>query len=1445
MPFDMPDRPSILRLPLLACALGGVLLTAVLVQLADQHNLREAHELLRLRSEAVAQRLAERFEAYVHPLRGARGALLAAGAEHFDHAAFQRYARSRPLTEEFPGLLGLGWAVRVAPEGLAAFERRVQAEGLPDYHIRQLAPWGGEHLVVRGIEPAVRNRAALGLDLTSELGRRTALQRAVDEDSPQLTPLITLVQADGRPGEGMLLALPVYAEGQAPAASVADRRARLLGVFYMPLLLGNVLQDLGLERQNLLLRVREADPAGGEAHLYNGTHGQAADERLSHGVDLPIFGRLWRLEFVADAQFLDDVTVLRPAWVLAGGALVTLLLTALAGLWLRWQHTDAQRRAHDRRLAMVMRHSNDAIVGCDAQGVITDWNQAATELFGYSAEEAIGRPQHELLASPGQQAASRAAHEQVMQGQPVIHERGRRPHRAGHLLDVELTLAPMVDAEFRVVGVSKTIRDISARLAVERQAAEFTASLSAQVQQRTAELAFQSRLLVAILETLPARVAHWDAEQRNAYANSAYAASLGLTPEMLRGRTLADVCPAAELATTAPWRSAVAGGRAQCFERRLDDKDGTPCHLRVHYLPDQVGGRVLGYTEVVFDISDDVQREQTLQAALAQSAQRRDLFERTIDALQVGVVVFDAADRLRYHSPPLAAMLGLDTAPAEGLPLDELLQQGAAALRLPPAATQQWVDERRRQLLAGAQHDEPVDIPAGRQALMRNARLVDGGHVLGLIDISAEVQARRQADALVREQQVMLDSEALGMLKVRAGRVVWANRGAEQLLQRPSGGLLDLSTDQLHAAAPEQRDQLRAQATEALARDGHTRAEVLLRRGDGLTVWTDVIGYSVPGSPGDVVWFMQDATVQREARVAQAQARAAAEQASRAKSDFLANMSHEIRTPMNAIIGLSQVLQRQALSASQADMVAKIMMSGRHLLGLINDILDLSRVEAGRLTIEQAEFRLSDVLDNLASVMAGALRDKPVEVVIGLPPDGVDLLVGDMLRLSQVLLNVAGNAVKFTAQGEVVVAVECIDASASGAASGRDGQPVRLAFTISDTGPGVPADQIERMFAPFEQLDATTTRLHGGSGLGLSITRSLVQLMGGTVHVDSQPGVGSRFRIELPFVLRLAAASALPTLLHQRVLIADDHEIARQVMSETAARLGWAADLVPDGRAAIERVRRSPRPYDVVLLDWKMPQLDGLAAARELRVHADPARAPIVLMVTAHDQADLQAHPDRDHVDAVLAKPLTASTLFNAVLEAKSRRGELPVLVDQAPTEQGTRLRGVRVLVVDDSSINCEVAAHVLSGEGALTHALHDGRAALELLQQRPHDFDVVLMDVQMPVLDGLNATRLLRADPLLAGLPVIALTAGAFRQDEIAARAAGVDDFIAKPFQIDDMVGAIARLVRVQRQADVRAADGSQQFIADASLPEQDGRQLEMHAQDMCSSSDPDPRAT
>ncbi|HEX7985965.1 MAG TPA: response regulator [Duganella sp.] len=521
--------------------------------------------------------------------------------------------------------------------------------------------------------------------------------------------------------------------------------------------------------------------------------------------------------------------------------------------------------------------------------------------------------------------------------------------------------------------------------------------------------------------------------------------------------------------------------------------------------------------------------------------------------------------------------------------------------------------------------------------------------------------------------------------------------------------------------------------------------------------------------------LIEQRTLQLQTAVRQAQT------ANAAKDVFVANMSHELRTPMNAVLGMAHLLGTTGMTPEQSRYLEMIRASGQSLLGILNDILDFSKMQAGKVEMHAVRFHLNEVLHALATIMSVSAGDKDLELCIGVEPDVPRALVGDALRLQQILVNLAGNAIKFTESGEVAVRVELVAR-----------QPLTLGFSVRDTGIGMSADQLGRLFSPFTQGDLSTTRRFGGTGLGLTISKGLIEVLGGDIEVRSKPGAGSEFRFTLPMMEADEPPAAHPPAGALRLLVVDDNQTSRAFIRKTIEAWNWACDSVASGPAALERLRGG-EAYDVVLVDWHMPGMDGMETIKAIQAQVGADGAPVVCMVNAYGRGKLMQDVTSVPTSAYLTKPVTSSSLFDAVQTALAHRHAGAAGVVEAPAV--SELSGVRLLLVEDNAINQNVAKGILEQAGAAVAVAENGEVAVRLL--RGERYDLVLMDVQMPVMDGFTATRLIREE-LRLQLPVIAMTAGVMESEREQCIAAGMDDFIAKPIDVDQMFATIQRHLAV-----------------------------------------------
>ena len=510
-----------------------------------------------------------------------------------------------------------------------------------------------------------------------------------------------------------------------------------------------------------------------------------------------------------------------------------------------------------------------------------------------------------------------------------------------------------------------------------------------------------------------------------------------------------------------------------------------------------------------------------------------------------------------------------------------------------------------------------------------------------------------------------------------------------------------------------------------------------------------------------------------------------------AKAMFLANMSHEIRTPLNGVIGMTDLLTDTALSREQRDFVETIRVSGNGLLAVINDILDFSKIESGGIELDPRDVEIAVVIEEAFDVLAAKAREKRLDLMYLIEPGVPPFVKLDNLRLSQILLNLVSNAIKFTPRGQVVVSVKSVETHAEAGLS-------TLEFSVKDSGIGIEADKLHRLFKPFSQVDGSTTRLYGGTGLGLAISRRLSEIMGGGISVASEPGVGSTFSFTVFAETaapqpRTYLKTNIPNLQGRRVLILDDNAVNRDVLAAQCLRWGMVPESVADPEEALTRIRRGEK-FDIGIIDMMMPGMNGTDFAAAARKLVPPNSLPMLLLSSstgASEESRLQA----GLFSVTLSKPLKQSLLFNGLMEVMADAKPNPERdTPAAEIDSGLAARlPLRILVAEDNELNQLVITRILARLGYTAHIAEDGEAALSLISSST--FDIVFMDLQMPVMDGLTATRHIRANNAIANKPIIiAMTADAMAEDRERCLAAGMDDYVPKPISPKSVAAALVK---------------------------------------------------
>jgi PAS domain S-box-containing protein len=709
--------------------------------------------------------------------------------------------------------------------------------------------------------------------------------------------------------------------------------------------------------------------------------------------------------------------------------------------------------------------------------------------------------------------------------------------------------------------------------------------------------------------------------------------------------------------------------------------------------------------------------------------------------------------------------------------------------------------------------------------------ILEDGSITGAVVTVVDITQRKRAEEKLRASEQLFrsifENAQIGISFFNINKQeIFPNRALQDMLgysEKELGQLErwdEISHPDERAAAAERYSEL------VQGKREKNEWEQRLIRKDGRIATTSVrftLLRDAAGRPQYVAALQEDITERKRLESELVTAKEVAEAATRAKSDFLANMSHEIRTPMNAILGMTHLALKTDLTPKQRDYLTKTKAAAQSLLGVINDILDFSKIEAGKLDMEKTDFRLEDALGNVSTVVSQKAHDKNLEFLIAAQQDLPPNLVGDPLRLGQILINLVNNAVKFTEHGEIAVTVALAE---------RVLDRVNLKFSVRDSGIGLTPEQTARLFQAFSQADSSTTRKYGGTGLGLSISKKLVEMMDGNIWVESDYGVGSVFHFTAWFGIGRGETKRrllIPDIAGIRVLVVDDNQPAREILTDSLKRLALRTHSASSGEEAIQELAAadSQDPYQLVMMDWQMPGMDGLATSRIIKRGDRLKHIPKIVMVTAFGREDIRLQAEETGIGGYLLKPVTPSTLYDTLVElfgapgheADSSRVPRPDVTSHDAT-------GIRILLVEDNEVNQQVATELLESVGASVRIANHGGEAVRILTEgeQPPPFDVVFMDLQMPEMDGFTATRLLRSRPQLQGLPIIAMTAHALVEERQRCLDAGMSDHVSKPIDPDALFATLMRWAKPRQVQAAQAEDRPAKLADDVALPEIEG---------------------
>ncbi|MBV7431684.1 MULTISPECIES: PAS domain S-box protein [unclassified Acidovorax] len=1090
-------------------------------------------------------------------------------------------------------------------------------------------------------------------------------------------------------------------------------------------------------------------------------------------------GGQWQL------AMLDDVSALMPATErlqVGGGAFVLLCLLGL--LLLDLLRSRARMAAALERFSVLgaaLESSPASVVITDGDGRI-DWvNPQYERNTGYTLEEVRGKKPSMVASGQTPARTYQDMWSTLLSGRSW---RGQFVNRRkdGTIYHDEATLSPVFDERGKRIAIVGLHADVSERIQAQQELERRERLLNELLEQQT-----------AIFDNAPPIVLLCDGQVRQ--FNPAFMELMGGTASQLLGQGVSALFGGA--AGSDRFNARVGGDLAAGEAVR---ETTSLCRLDGSRFEARLAGRSLqmdGCRTASIWVIEDVSEQRRAEIAMQQAKERLELAQ---EAGKIGVFDIDLATGQVLWSEKLLAMFGLPPGTGERTQQDwmerlhpEDRDRAAAAFAGALAGGEMHLRDSWR--IVRPQGEERWFLSAAR--IFRDGR----GKAVRVVGVNVDVHDQKLLEARVAEQldfqQALIDAIPVPLFyKGADGRYIGFNRAYEQAFGVQREALIGKTVLDLAFLPEAERERFDADAEEALNGVQSVHKEVDLPYADGMVHHTLfwLHGFSRPdGSPGGAIGTFVDITDRQRAEQDLRRAKELAEESTALKSNFLANMSHEIRTPMNAIIGMSHLALKSGLSTRQHDYVSKIQQAGQHLLGVINDILDFSKIEAGKLTVEKQPFVLDRMLESVSDVVGYKAGAKGLELVCDVGADVPPNLVGDSLRLGQILINFANNAIKFTDTGEISIAVRLVEEA---------GNRVLLRFEVRDTGIGLTVDQMGRLFQSFQQADTSTTRRYGGTGLGLAICKSLAELMGGEVGVQSIHGQGSTFWVAVPLERGAPARMLLPPpdLRGRRVLVVDDNHTAATVLSDMLHAMGFEVEQAYSGLEALDRLRESMarhQPFGLLLLDWHMPGMDGIQLAGHIR-GLGMAQVPKMLMVTAYGREDVMRAARAQGIDTVLIKPVNASLLFDTLMQPLEHSTYSPRrVVTPAPAadELPLAIRGASVLLVEDNELNQMVAVELLREAGFSVDVAENGQIAIERIERKP--YDVVLMDMQMPVMDGETATRRLRSDPRYAQLPIVAMTANAMEADRQRCFAAGMNDHVAKPIEPAALWSALGRWIR------------------------------------------------
>jgi len=1365
-------------------ALLGLMLTATIAYIFADQNEREQIIHAEHLADLSEQLIQSRFKQFEYGLRGARGAIITSGVDTITRTQFETYMNSRDIALEFPGALGFGFIRRVPVDQEAHFLTQAREDGAPDFSIKTLTPHNGDRFVIQYIYPAQTNSQAVGLDIASESNRRNAALKAVRLGAMTLTPPIELVQSNGTRGYGALVLLPIFADRVQPD-SPEEREKQVVGWSYAPLMLDDVLTGID---ESLKKSVITLQSPGESSPFFS-----SANINLTPTSDIQVQREILILgqRAVSMSLTLHKETALEAApWNVNLIIIIGLTFTTLITLLLSWlrRHGDSSsqnQEISDNNLDRIRAYLKSSLyqrtwpivtlfssilfilliwtyIQNQFNNVKTDLTNAQGSAYSLLSKESANKQRDVLFL----------AKTPSVTGLMNIHEGPNYPvesqlwkSRIEDIFKAYMLATPEV-YQVRFLEAHTNWQETAK---VQRTNDELVSFHDGMLQNKKNEPYIQNTLDVG--------------------EGQVYISDINLNREN----------GSIEFPYRDVWR----------FATPVHNANGTPfgiiiINVNANKFLAKLASSIPETTDLYIT---DTRNEFVLHPEESRTfGYERNLSYKWEDEFETGEW---------WHRLDTTKLQSLHNSKGSVWVQHEYLRLAE--------------DPNQRHL---GIHSIYYQFPVYKKITVVSVTILLALTLLALAILSIQYWAwviiglfeheSRQSEAgklRIKEMQrfkTILDSSPEASLIVEeSGIIQMANGQAVKLFGYLREELVGHHVEKLLPADVRQRHKhhMAGYMQQPKMRPMGSNQELYGLKADGTQVPIEI---SLSGIQFDeqllVSVTINDITERLKTSQRLQNALNDAQKATEAKSAFLANTSHEIRTPLNAIIGLTHLLSEERLSESQHQLVEKINLSGRSLLEIINDVLDLSKIEANEMTLESRPTELVELLEEIAGIFSVQADSKDLDFDLTIDPGFPDWVQVDGIRIRQILVNLLNNALKFTLRGKITLLAEVLSQHSEAGSN-----YILAKFSVADTGIGISAESQKRLFRPFSQADTSTTRRFGGTGLGLSIVSKLVELMGGSIDLDSTEGSGSRFCVEM--LLRLTSMDDLSEQDNDSaglfVLIAEDDPLDAKHIKKLIRALGWRSELVSNGLELLQAMNRrkadNMRLPDVIISDWKMPSMDGLTALQGLADQPDQERLPTILTLAASEHELIDMDQTETLIDRILHKPMDASILFNAINDiVTSHTGNIKKVMEATRSDavKAKWLPGVSVLVVDDSFINLTVASNILEKNGAIVQTASSGEEALQLIDQNRDIYDAVLMDVQMPGIDGLETTSRVRESLGLTELPIIVLTAGAFQEERKRAMSMGINDFLTKPIDPSKLVSALRKAVEHYRERDILVQD-------------------------------------